>query len=77
MRTSKTDSLRLRVIQEVMGLDDLQLQELHEALSMLPQKKNTTLYNLLQLSADELQENMPVYTTDEVMNDMDDEMAWK
>ena len=77
MRTSNTDTLRLQVLQDVMELDDDSLRKLHEAMLLASRKKNPILYDILHSSAHELQEENSVYTTKEVMRDIDEEMGWK
>lgn len=77
MKSSGNDALRLKVIQDVMDLDDDNLRKLHEVMTLVSNKHNPVLYNLLHSSVEELEENLPVYTTKEVMDEMDSEMGWK
>lgn len=78
MRTAKTDSLRLQVLQEVMELNDEQLIKLHSSLSALSSEEdNDTLYRLLHDSLDDVQEGGSSYSTKKVMDDIDKEMGWK
>lgn len=77
MTTLNTDSLRLQVLQEVMELNDEELHQLHNTLTSTLSQSRTILYTLLHNSADELQEDKPTYTTNEVMNEIDKEMGWR
>jgi hypothetical protein len=77
MKSSGNDALRLKVIQDVMDLDDDNLRKLHEVMTLVSNKHNPVLYDLLHSSVEELEENLPVYTTKEVMDEMDSEMGWK
>lgn len=74
VKVTNTDALRLKVIQEVMELDDDKLRELHDAMLLASTKKNPILYHLLHASADELNEKKSIYTTKEVMDEIDEEM---
>jgi len=60
-----------------MDLDDDNLRKLYEVMTLVSNKHNPVLYDLLHLSVEELEENLPVYTTKEVMDEMDSEMGWK
>jgi hypothetical protein len=77
MKTANIDTLRLQVLQDVMALDDDKLRKLHEAMVLASREKNPALYHLLHASADELHEDRSVYSTKEVMDDIDEEMGWK
>jgi len=65
------DALRLKVIQDVMELDDESLRKLHEVMTLVSNKQNPVLYDLLHSSVEELEENLPTYTTKEVMDEID------
>lgn len=69
------DALRLKVIQDVMELDDESLRKLHEVMTLVSNKQNPVLYDLLHSSVEELEENLPTYK--EVMDEIDGEMGWK
>lgn len=77
VKATNTDALRLRVLQEVMELDDEKLCALHEAMLLASEKKNPVLYHLLHTSADELNEKESIYTHKAVMDEIEDEMGWK
>lgn len=73
------DALRLKVIQDVMELDDESLRKLHEVMTLVSNKHNPVLYDLLHSSVEELEENLPTYATKEVkevMDEIDSEMGW-
>lgn len=77
MKSSDNDALRLKVIQDVMDLDDDNLRKLHEVMTLVSNKHNPVLYDLLLSSVEALEENLPAYTTKEVMDEIDSEMGWK
>jgi hypothetical protein len=60
-----------------MELDDESLRKLHEVMTLVSNKQNPVLYDLLHSSVEELEENLPTYTTKEVMDEIDGEMGWK